>query len=72
MRMQSAGTLDPISSKIMSPTTRSYTLTLWVAPYFPLITAISSSLTSLYSLTNYLSFTQSFKADIETMTIIAR
>lgn len=43
-----------------------------MAPAFPLITGMYSSLTLLYSLTNYLSFIQSFAAVTLTMKNIAR
>lgn len=46
-------------------------LTLYVAPYLPLTTAIFSSLTRLYRCTNCLSFIQSLAEVIETIMKIA-
>ena len=71
MRIQSAGILEPVSRRIISPTTRSQMLILYVAPYLPLTTAIFSSFTKLTRLTNCLSLTQSFAEVMITMMKIA-
>lgn len=56
---QSAGTLEPVSRRITSPTTRFQTLDVKVDPSLPLITVTFSSKISPYKATYYLSFFQS-------------
>jgi hypothetical protein len=56
---QSAGTLDPVSRRITSPTTKLQTLLVNVDPSLPLITVTVSSKISPYKATYCLSFYQS-------------
>lgn len=57
MTKQSAGTLDPLESKITSPATTSQIDTLCVSPNLPLITGTFSSLVNPWRWINLLSLT---------------
>jgi len=54
--MQSAGTLEPVSRRMMSPTTRSHALEVNVDPSLPLMAVQLSSRISPYNAMNCLSF----------------
>lgn len=71
MTRQSAGTLAPASRRMTSPTTRSQTLTVWVAPNLPLMTGTDCSWMVPWRSTNRVSLNQSAKETIVIMTTTA-